>query len=38
MVLFLEIGRGGGGGNFYHSPARTVECVSKYTFLILKNK
>ena len=37
MVLFLEIGRGG-GGNFYHSPARTVECVSKYTFLILKNK
>ena len=33
LVLFQEIGR---VKNFYHSPARIVDCVSKYIFLILK--
>ena len=34
VVLFPQIGR---VKNFCHSPARIVECVSEYTFLISKN-
>ena len=33
--MFAKIGR---VKFFYHSPARIVECVSEYTFLISKNK
>ena len=35
VVLFQEIGR---VKKNFHSPARIVECVSEYIFLISKNK
>ena len=35
VVLFQEIGR---VKKIFHSPARIVECVSEYIFLISKNK
>ena len=35
VVLFPEIGR---MKIFYHSPARLIECVSKYTVLIWKKQ
>ena len=34
VALFPEIDR---AKIFYHSPARIIECVSEYTFLISKN-
>ena len=35
LVLFPEVGQ---VKFFHHSPARIVECVSEYIFLISKNK
>ena len=35
VVLFPETGR---VKKFYYSPARIIECVSEYIFLISKNK